>query len=1137
MWVSKDLTPHLLALHVSRRIPKVLKTRIQIRFLRPLAVLAIGLLAQASPSFAADDPLVAGFQSPPVSAKPQIWWHWMNGNITNEGITADLEAMHRVGISEANIITVALGVPPGPVPVMSPQFFDRVQFAAKEAHRLGMTLCMDNCPGWSNSGGPWVTPEHAMQIITTSETPVDGPTSFSGKLEQPPTKKDFYRDIAVFAFKTPAGESDLSTPDNQPKITTTAPDLDPASLFQPVSGKGVRFPVANARHPFSIQIEYPQPITARTLIVTPGGMPAAGGKILTSNDGTQFTTLRPFNIPQNSAPITFSLGAQPVTAKVFQLQFDQVGAHSTGVVLKGIQLSSGIRIENIGGKAAFRPDEVDPLEIARDEQIAAPPDVVLDSKEIVNLTSALKPDGSLTWTVPAGHWTILRVGYTPTGVTNHPAPPEATGLECDKLSPEGLDACWNGMMQPILNRLGPLAGKVLDDCLIDSYEVGDQNWTPHMAAEFKRLRGYDPTPFLPVMTGRVIDSPEVSERFLWDVRRTVADLFAQNYFGHFTELCHEHGLKSMIEPYEGPFESLQSGAANDIPMGEFWAGQDINKSNSRSAKLASSIGHIYGQNVVAAESFTGFPKFASWMDDPFSLKADGDRAFCKGINRFVFHRFAHQPWTDKFPGMTMGKWGINLDRTNTWFEMGKAWMQYITRSQFLLQQGRSVADVAYFCGQSAPVMDRLCNPPLPKGYDYDQINADVLLTRAKVVDHRLVLADGTSYAALVLPEADPEMTPDLLGKIRELVNDGAIVIGARPDHSPSLQDYPNCDTTVQKLAAELWGDCDGKTVTEHALGKGKVIWGQSLDQVLSGLKLSPDFQTGDAPAGSELSYIHRTLKDADIYFVANPGAAVHQDCTFRIGGRIPELWHPDTGTLEPVPAYQVKDGRTTVPIDFDPSGSVFVVFRHADSIAGDHVVTASRQLVNGTAIPVDGSWVLNFPPKWGAPPSVTLDRLISWPDSTDNGVKYFSGTATYVKDIDIPADLLAKGNRLYLDLGEVKNLAQVKLNGTDLGILWKPPFHVDIASAAKPGTNHLEIRVVNLWPNRLIGDEQLPQDVEWLPAGGLAKWPQWLLDGKPSPNGRLTFTTWHHITKDMPLLPSGLLGPVTLQPANWVSTH
>ena len=1058
----------------------------------------------------------------------------MNGNITKEGITADLEAMHRVGISEANIITVASSIPPGPVPVMSPQFFKMVQFAAQEAKRLNMTLCMDNCPGWSCSGGPWVTPEHAMQIVTTSETTMDGPAPFTGKLAQPPSKQNFYRDIAVYAFKTPAGEADLTTPDHPPKITTSVPDLDVTPLLQPGSDKTVKLPKPTADHPVSVLIEYPQVVTARTLTLVPSGGFGANGKILASSDGTHFDTVRAFNPPPSSDPVSFSLGAQPVTARFFQVEFDQINGRATGITLKGIEVSSRLRIDNIGAKAAFSPEEVDPLTVAKDEQIAFSPDLILQSKEIVNLTSALQPDGSLTWTAPAGHWTILRVGYTITGKTNHPAPPEATGLECDKLSPEGLDASWNGMMQPILDRLGPLAGKVLDHCLIDSYEVGDQNWTPLMAQDFKRLRGYDPTPFWPVLTGRIIDSPEISERFLWDERRTVADLFAQNYYGHFTELCHQHGLKSMIEPYIGPYESLQSGANIDIPMGEFWAGQNIDKAESRSSKLAGSIGHIYGQNIVAAESLTGYPKFGSWEDDPFSLKADGDRAFCRGINRFVFHRFTHQPWTDKYPGMTMGKWGINLDRTNTWWEMGKAWMLYIARSQFLLQEGRPFADVAYFCGQSAPVTDRPNSPALPKGYDYDQINADVLLNRATVVDHRLVLKDGVSYAVLVLPETDPEMTPELLTKIRELVNEGAVVVGPKPDHSPSLQGYPACDATVGKLAAEVWGNCDGKTVTEHAFGKGKVIWGQTMEQVLSSLHLAPDFQTGDLPSGAEIGYIHRALKGADLYFAANPDAtATHQDCTFRVSGKIPELWHPDTGETESGLAYQVKDGCTTVPIDFDPSGSVFVVFRQSDPVAGDHVVAASHQLLSGTPIPVQGSWVLNFPPNWGAPPSVTLDQLISWPTSTDNGIKYFSGTATYVKDIDIPADLLAKGAVLDLDLGEVKNLADVKLNGTDLGILWKPPFRVNIASAAKAGTNHLEISVVNLWPNRLIGDEQLPPDVDWLPTGALAKWPQWLLDGKPSPNGHLTFTTWHHITKATPLLPSGLLGPVTLQPASW----
>jgi hypothetical protein len=1102
------------------------------------AVLCLALTVSAAPN----DPLQCGFLNPPDSAKSQIWWHWMNGNITKEGITADLEAMHRIGISEANIITIGFDLTPrGPVRVMSPQFLDMVQFAAQEANRLGMTLCMDNCSGWSSSGGPWVTPDRAMQAVTTSETTVQGPALFSAKLSQPSpfnagappfygveqsvTITNFYRDIAVLAFKTPAD----------------------------------------------------------TLMIT-----------------NHFYT-----------------------------------------------------------KAAFQDfPELNPLEIEKDEQISAAPDRVVRRDSIITLTAAMKPDGSLTWNVPDGRWTILRVGYIPNGVVNKAGMPEATGPECDKLNPAGLDACWNGMMQPILDRLGPLAGKVLDDCLIDSWEVRDQNWTPRMLKDFKRLRGYDPTPFLPVMTGRVVDSPEVSERFLWDVRRTISDLFAQNYYRRFTELCHQHGLKSLVEPYTGPYESLQCGADNDVPMGEFWAGGN---GIDASVKMAASIGHIYGQPVIGAESFTGDENYGKWADDPYSLKARGDLTFCQGINRFVFHEFAHQPWLNRFPGMTMGPYGINFERSNTWFEMAKAWMQYLARSQFLLQQGRSVADAAYFDGQSVPVVVRNGNPPLPKGYDYDDINADVLLTRAIVKNGRITLASGASYAVLVFPPNDINMTPPLLERIRKLVRAGATVVGPRPQHSPSLADYPQCDVEVKKLADDIWGKCDGTNIQENNYGKGHVVWGKPLADVFAAQKLKPDFEFQGATAATDLAYTHRVAGAAEIYFVSNQRRQFDSaECTFRVSGKIPELWHPGTGVIEPAPVWNTQDGRTTVRLNFDPAGSVFVIFRHwtdgADHIVatsgnfaskmstipklkiqhavfaasdgtgsldvtakvselvrgGQLIVVASTSVMgsdpapfcikelrvdytldgklghavireNGTlmlpATPtvgeppqyetgiaqngspvvmvwcngsvelrmtggkllqasvndvpapqeISGAWDLSFPPNWGAPPSVTLDELISWTDQTNTGVRYFSGTATYEKEIEISAERLSAGRELWLDLGAVKNLAQVSLNGQDFGVLWKPPFRLNVTGAAKPGVNKLVVKVTNLWPNRLIGDEQLPADVEWRADGSLVKWPQWLLDGKPSPIGRFTFTTWHHYTKDSPLLESGLLGPVALR--------
>ncbi|BCM92660.1 hypothetical protein IAD21_04542 [Abditibacteriota bacterium] len=1075
-----------------------------------LLALPVGVKAAPAPS----DPLEKGFMAPPNSAKPHTWWHWMNGNVTREGITADLEAMKSAGVGGAQIFNVSEGIPAGQALFMTPQWKSMVKFAASEADRLGIELCLHNCAGWSSSGGPWNTPANAMQVVTTSESQVTGPAHFEQALPQPNSKLNFYRDISVLAFPTPGAD---------------------------------------------------------------------------------------------------------------------------------------FRIPNIRQKAAYeRGDNIEPA-----QGPDAPLNATIDSKAILDLTPHFQ-GGKLTWDVPAGNWTIMRVGYTPTGETNHPASPEGTGLEVDKLSKTALDAHWNGMMQPVIDELGPLAGKSLNNSLIDSYEVGNQNWTPEFAAEFKKRRGYDITPYLPVFTGRVVGNVALSERFLWDVRRTVADLMDENYFKHFGELCHQHGLKFSTEPYgNGPFEDLTAGSTADIPMGEFW----VNGAAAETCKLASSVGHVYGHPVIGAESFTAAPGEGKWTNDPYSLKAIGDRIFCAGVNRYIFHRYAMQPWLNRVPGMTMGQWGIHFERTNTLWGPQSAWLGYIARCQFLLQQGHFVADALYFTGENAPVGMRVGDPALPTGYDYDACTSDGLFKRFSVKNGRLVTPDGTSYRVLILPPS-PSMTIATLRKVSELVQAGATVIGPRPERSPSLQNYPDCDAQVQTLAAQIWGNCDGKTVTSHAFGKGQIIWGKPLEQVFASLGALPDFSC-DTP-GSRVAEIHRSTDGSEIYFVSNQRQSTQDlECTFRVTGKVPELWHPDTGQTETANIYREANGRTTIPIHFDPSGSVFVLFRraakgthftsatHSVSIAGQALaastpkleiikamyeatdgaggadvtdkvraqvhdntlsVTADNtnfgdpifmhvkrlrveytlngkamtaivgenetlelpaaglatypayewandtkgrtQLVNwrggtlqlqtttgkrrnvnlpapATPLELSGPWQLSFPPNWGAPPQVTLNQLISWPQHPDAGVRYFSGTATYTKSFTLPASALKSNTALSLDLGAVKNIARVKVNGHDLGILWKAPFRVDLTSVAQAGTNTLEIGVTNLWPNRLIGDEQLPPDVEWDDIH-LKRWPQWLLDGKPSPTGRLTFTTWHHWTKDSPLLDSGLLGPVTV---------
>ena len=1074
----------------------------------------LGLLLTISAASA--DSLETGFLNPPDSAKPQTWWHWMNGNITKAGITADLEAMQQIGLGGATIVNVDCEIPRGPVNFMSPEWREDFKFAVQEANRLGLELCVENCAGWSSSGGPWNTVTNAMQRVTTSEVRVTGPTLFDAVLPQPPTTLGFYRDIAVLAF--------------------------PAS-----------------------------------------------------------------------------------TAKAV--------------------------IEHLDAKAGFNGDAVLSARNAGDSTVGA-----VQQREVIDLTSKLTADGKLNWQAPAGDWIILRLGYTPTGVNNHPAPKEGEGLECDKFSKAALDAHWDGFMQKVLDDIGPLAGKALNTSLIDSYEVGGQNWNQDFRAEFQKRRGYDLLKFLPAFTGRVVDNPAVSERFLWDVRRTIADLFAENYFGHFAELCRQHGLKNAVEPYTGPFESLQSGAPADVVMGEFWTGSQ----GHPSVKMAASIAHIYGKTIVGAESFTAAPEAGRWQNDPYSLKTLGDLMYCQGLNRYIFHRYAMQPWTNTWPGMTMGQWGFHFERTETWWNQGKSWIDYISHCEFLLQQGRAVADAAYFTGESAPVEMRVGNPALPAGYDYDAINADVLLHGATVKNGRLTLRSGANYAALILPSSDSDLTPQLLKRLRELVRAGATVVGPRPQHSPSLTGFPQCDAQVAKLADELWGPCDGTSVFENAAGKGRIVWGKPLVDIFTAQNLKPDFEFSRAASHSRLAYVHRIAGKADIYFVSNQRRQFDStECTFRVSGKIPELWHPDTGVIEPAPVWSTQDGRTTVRLKFEPAGSVFVVFRQAAGSA-DHVVAVSSPVVpeaiagpkleiqhavytatdgagsmdvteklaelthdgqfdvaasNGTferdpavdhvkelrvdytldgkpghavvrenevltlpgtatsgqspqwetsasgspvvkawsngrvelrtasggvlhadaadvpaPLEIAGAWNLSFPPNWGAPPAVTLEKLISWTDHADAGVRYFSGTATYGKEIEIAAERLNTGRELWLDLGAVKNFAEVSLNGQNLGVLWKPPFRVNVTAAAKPGVNKLVIKVTNLWPNRLIGDEQLPADREWN-GMQLKAWPQWFLDGKPSPTGRLTFTTWHHWTKDSPLLESGLLGPVTLRTA------
>ncbi|VGO12677.1 hypothetical protein PDESU_01230 [Pontiella desulfatans] len=1068
--------------------------------------LVISMLPMAGMCRMAGASLEQSFQSPPDSARAQTWWHWMNGNVSAEGITKDLEAMKDAGLNGFTVFDVPLNTPRGPVNYNSPKWHEMIAHTVKEADRIGLEMTFHNCAGWSSSGGPWITPEHSMHEVVWSEVQVSGGKDVSITLTQSTTRKGYYQDIVVLAFPTPEGE-------------------------------------------------------------------------------------------QNGKP---------------------------GFRIENWEEKSGKneqRGQNPHAGSEFSPSDL----------------IAMDG--VLNLTDRMTTDGKLAWTAPKGHYTIVRFGYTTRGKTNHPAARSGQGLECDKLSKAGADLHWNRFLTNVLADAGPLTGKSLKRVLIDSYEVGLQNWTHDFAQQFKARRGYDMTPWMPCMTGRVVGSLELSERFLWDLRRTIMDLMTENYFGRFAELCHQKGLTLSIEPYgNGGFDHFQAAAVADVPIGEFWTKRHIERLDM-SMKLTASAAHMGDKRYVGAEAYTAMPEAADWKSHPYSMKAEGDLAYAEGINRYIFHTFAHQPFADDIvPGMTMGRFGMQMNRNNTWFMEARPWFDRLARCQYLLQEGQFVADLLYIHGEGVQRNEvrKSLSPVPPDGYDYDVGGFDALMD-LRVEDGRLVLPSGMSYRVLVLTRM-PTARPELMTKLAELVRQGAIVVGEKPVGSPSLENYPDCDKQVETIAASLWDS-------------GRVEKPENLPAVLKQIDLVPDFEvSGEA----NLAYIHRRIDGKDVYFVSNQDALPSSvRCRFRVAGRTPELWHPDTGRIEAAPVWKSNGATTEVALELDPAGSVFVVFdrpveqvnpiaeitfRSAEeaqseeegltivrawygnpndpqqrvdlteklakrAALGQTVFTASNKdfgdpankiekvlemeyVANGVSktvrvnenqsidvsqalaaarpepvrprivdgeeqilvfsagtldvrrasgtsatvdvpevaepLAVNGPWTVSFG-KLGPEAPVVFKSLIPLNEHEDEEIKYFSGAATYRTEFHYSA---ADSASAILDLGRVEVMARVKLNGTDLGLLWKPPFRADITGAVREGRNELEVTVVNLWANRLIGDEQYPDVLEYRgPTASVV--PDWLRNGTPRPaTERKTVTLYKHLRKNSSLVDSGLIGPV-----------
>jgi hypothetical protein len=1123
--------------------------------------------------------LEQAFRQPPDSAKPRAWWHWMSGNVTRAGITADLEWMHRVNIAGMQMFDGDMGAPlfvDKPVIWMSPEWKSAFHHAAAEADRLHMEMAMAASGGWSETAGPWVKPADGMKRYVWSETVVTGPQHFNGQLSKPPSTvgkfqdlvpappsenhpdltlpgakaqpplpkqtptPEVYVDQAVIAFPAPA--EDAETTAQKPEITCSCGAIDGSLLQDGSFAKVVEVPYSKENGTAWVQFAYPRPQPVQSVLFAAGSGVQFGGPVIptgrieASDDGQQWRILVDLPGPRGAGSVnfpvrTFSVG--PVNARYYRVFFKAQppdparplppGANPMPPVrLTEIEFLGGPRVQQWEDKASF--GIYAPTSAPQGAEVN--PGEAIDASKVIDLTGKMRPDGTLDWDAPAGEWIVMRLGYGITGEVNHPATPAATGLEVDKLSRKDVQSYVEEYVRMISGTAGEYFGKSFKYFLMDSWEAGQENWTDEMLQEFQHRRGYAMTRYLPVLEGRIVGSRAESEAFLWDLRRTQADMLAENHYGVATKYFSKFGVGLYAEAMGTGMPTTGDGLLNKgqvtVPMGEFWTplpGQKDSGPHEADVREASSAAHIYGKPYAATESFTTRPQVTPWGQSPFYLKGLADETFAAGINRIVFHTSDQQPFVGgaNRPGMTLGPFGQDYTRNITWAEQAVAWNTYLARCSFLLQQGKPVSDVAYFYGEDAPATVpywKKIDPAVPMHYDFDYVNADVLLHGASATPHELRLASGIRYRLLVLPSDQRLLSVPVLKRIHALVQDGAILLGPRPEGSPSLADGSHAADEVKKLADDLWGAA-AETGGGHAFGKGKVYTGRRIEDVLAAEGVEPDFAWGDPenagaeipyslPAGDydqDLVFIHRHDGDREIYFAATQKHhSFNVNVSFRGTGKIPSLWHPETGETEPV-SFTSAQGKTVVPLHFDPQGSVFVVFEGTGAPASRTVPGSKQEQLAS----VDGAWTLAFPPNLGAPANAEFPQLASWTASSDTGIKYFSGTATYSKQLDAPSEWFSPGAKVVLDLGTVKEIAEVTVNGKPVGgVLWKPPFQVDVSSALKPGSNQLTVKVTNLWPNRMIGDLQ----------AGVTK--------------TYTWTDFRPFKPDSPLLESGMLGPVTL---------
>lgn len=1062
------------------------------------------LAATALPGLGQD--LKKDFENPSQSARPRVWWHWMNGNITAEGIYKDLHWMHDAGIVGFHNFDAGLETPQiveKRIAYMTPEWDRMFGYALDVADSLGMEVTIASSPGWSETGGPWVSPDDAMKKLVWRTLEVQGgagsPSSIrlpegyrcSGGFQDDALKKwntdealDYYRDVAVLAVKLLPEDLDLAA--LSPVLSSSAPaeGLGFGSLNGDSVVGGVRIST-DAEGLAWVQYAFDKPLTIKSVVVTErkasGNVNAVARELLCSDDGVDFRHVA--TLPyQYTIQKTYSVPA--TTARFFRLVLKDSEKLAGGAFdLSQFKLSTMPGIQDAGDKAAFGFYRKLYLEDTYPDNGATPLENVMD------LTENFR-DGVLDYSFPEGRWRIFRFGCSLTGKTNHPASPEATGLEVDKMDRAAVARYLENYLKTYDRasggRLGPAGIRYM---LTDSYEAGPQTWTGNMMEEFRSRKGYDLLNWLPALAGMVLGSTQETERFLFDWRMCLGELVAQNHYDIQNEVLGRYGMKRYTESHENYRAIIADGMdckrLADVPMSAFWMSykQGITFTPRFEADIreSASVAHIYGQNITAAESFTANgPKNGAWVYSPAVLRPVADAAMAAGLNRFIIHCSTHQPVDDRKPGLGLGIYGQWFNRHQTWANQARAWTDYLSRSCELLQKGRFVADVAIYYGEDNNLTGIYLNdyPQMPQGYNYDYFNPTVLLDVAKPERGVITTPTGMTYRVLSLGPNVRNMSIKVLRRIREYADAGVPLCGCVPEKLAGLD---GTQEEFDALVKDIW----------HS-GRANVRAGADAGVFLGH---DEDFRADDM---GDLGFVHRTLADGEIYWVLNRSDKARKlNASFRTSGRRPEIWHAEDGSSEAC-SYRMRGARTEVDMELQPQQSVFVVFGGRSAELEYNVPERQTRQLAVTFRP----WKVSFQQGLGAPESIVLEELSSLSGNADPGVKYFSGEATYSSSFRLSAKDLKGG--ILLDLGNVGGLAEVTVNGQNLGVVWCRPFRLDVSGTVRRGVNTVEVKAVNTWYNRMVGDMQ------------------------PGVEKRITYYPVDLLKAEDPLLPSGLLGPVSV---------